>query len=309
MSPGNFADRVHEAIRRKNSRVVIGLDPDWERLPQPLREQAHAVMSPGTRIELWAIREFCESIIEATADLALAFKPQIAFFERYGADGIRVLQRILEDHPNEKFILDCKRGDIGNTSKAYARAYFHHQGEEPAPLPSDAVTHNAYFGRDSLEPYFEFLADGKGMFVLVRTSNPSAGEFQDLESSGAPLYEHVARRVAEWGKDCIGKCGYSSLGLVVGATFPEEAKRVRSAAPQALVLVPGFGSQGGDIKSAGVFCGEDGNGAIHNFSRAVIYAFASGPFSKEHPDEQYGQAARVAADFYRVRLNEILGQG
>lgn len=302
----NFADRLSAAIHQKQSRVVVGLDPDYDKLPAPLRELAHSQVSSGAAVPLWAIREFCEQIIQATRGSAVAFKPQIAFFERYGSAGIAVLERLLHDYREELFIVDCKRGDIGNTSAAYAEAYFG-DGENPAPLDCDAVTHNAYMGRDTIEPYFSHLGRDRGMFVLCKTSNPGAVDFQDLQTDGEPVYLRMARQVAQWGEPFIVASGFSSLGLVVGATFPADAQKIREAAPHCYFLVPGLETQGGKLDDAAAFTNMDGQGALFNFSRAVLYAYASGPFAERFDPEQYAQASRQAAEHYRLKLNEVLG--
>lgn len=310
MGKQNFADHLIGQMREKKSRVVVGLDPDWEHLPENIKETAQAQFSmqaEGMGSHMWAIREFCEEIISTTQDVAVAYKPQMAFFEQYGYTGLRVLERILKDHEDKIFILDCKRSDIGNTSKAYAKAYFNHADDKRAPMPCDALTHNPLLGLDSIEPYFEYLADGKGMFLLAKTSNPSAADFQDLEVNGKPLYEIIAEKTEEWGQAFIGEEGYSALGLVVGATQVEAAQRIRNAAPHSIILVPGMQTQGGKLDDAKAFCDDQGMGAVFNFSRSISYAYKFGPFSEEHTDEQYKEAARIAAEHYRVSLNEILG--
>lgn len=310
MSALNFADRLHQSMHEKNSRVVIGLDPVYEHLPEPIRETAESQYSmehPIPDSHKWAIREFLENIIDSTKDIAAAYKPQIAFFERYGHEGIELLERIVKAHKECIFIIDCKRGDIGSTSTAYAQAYFNLPNEPAAPLACDAVTHNAFLGWDSIEPYTDYLQAGKGMFVLAKTSNPSADDFQDLLVEGVPLYLKIAQKVESWGTGCIGDCGFSSLGMVVGATQPEAARAIRKEAPHAMLLVPGMQTQGGRLDDAKAFCNAHGNGAVFNFSRSVLYSYKFGPFNKEHSDEHYREAARVAADYNRVQLNTVLG--
>jgi orotidine-5'-phosphate decarboxylase len=310
METANFADRLHAEMCAKRSRVVVGLDPDWDALPQPLRSQAESQFGMETMDHdavLWALREFCEQLISATAHAAVAFKPQVAFFERWGSHGFAVLERLLQDHEDQLFILDGKRGDIANTSKAYAAAYFHKPGEAPAPLRCDAVTVNAYMGRDVLEPYLPYFEHGKGAFVLDKTSNPSSADLQDMQVENITVFEHMARKVAEWGEPYTGECGFSSLGLVVGATFPEAAAAVRRIAPQNLILVPGIGTQGGRIEDARAFCDQEGRGAIFNFSRAIAGAYAGEPFKSQFGPAQYAQAAGAAAELYRDKLNEVLG--
>lgn len=308
MHPGNFGDRLTAAIIQKKSRIVVGLDPDWDRFPQPLKELAHSQLASESAVRLWAIREFCEQIIQSCAHCAAAFKPQIAFFERYGSAGLAVLERLLEEYGPELMIVDCKRGDIGNTSSSYVQAYFSTPGAEPAPLDCDCVTHNAYMGFDTVEPYLPHLAADRGMFVLCKTSNPGAGDLQDLLVDGEPVYIHLARKTAQWGSSCIGSSGFSSLGLVVGATYPADAEKVRAAAPHCYFLVPGLETQGGKLDDARHFVDSRGHGALFNFSRAVLYAYGAPAFSKSFSPEQYGQAAAAAAAHYRDKLNEVLGE-
>jgi orotidine-5'-phosphate decarboxylase len=251
--PRNFADRLSTAIAEKDSRVVVGIDPDYAKLPEPLRRRAESMNLPQSAAELWAINEFCSRIIEATAHVACAFKPQIAFFERYGGHGLLVLEKLLRSNRDHLWIVDCKRGDMGNTSTSYAAAYFSAEGAMPAPLDCDAVTHNPYLGYDTLEPYMPYLAADRGMFMLVKTSNPSSSDFQDLLVGDLPLAEHVAIKVDKWGEDCVGEGGYSSLGMVVGATYPEVAQVIRRIAPRCYILVPGLETLGGKIGDAASF--------------------------------------------------------
>jgi orotidine-5'-phosphate decarboxylase len=312
MSIINFADQITEAMKRKKSRIIVGLDPCREHAPEMLNEAEIATLGLGTRDigagRQWAMREFCERIIEATQDIAVGYKVQLAYFERYGSAGMHILERLLLEHEEKLFILDGKRGDIGSTSEAYADAYFYDYGEhEKSPLLCDAITLNAYMGYDAVQPFAEHLAKDKGIFVLTKTSNPSSSDFEDLLIDGEPAYVKMARLVNEWGKEYVGDCGYSALGVVAGATFPEAAKQVRAAAPQALILVPGIGVQGGKAQDAGAFCGPDGCGALFNFSRSVIYAYKFGPFADEHDEENYPTAARVAAEYYRATINDAIG--
>jgi orotidine-5'-phosphate decarboxylase len=308
----NFADQITEAMKRKKSRMIVGLDPSHEHAPGMLNEAEIATLGFGTRdiamSRQWGMREFCERIIEATADVAVAYKVQLAYFERYGSAGMHLLERLLYEHEEKLFILDGKRGDIGSTMEAYADAYFLDSGDhDKAPLLCDAITLNAYLGYDSLKPFAKHLAEDKGVFVLAKTSNPSSADFQDLLIEGQPAYVKMAELVSGWGQDYVGASGYSSLGLVVGATFPEAAVEVRKVAPRALFLVPGIGVQGGKPKDAAAFCGADGLGALFNFSRSVIYAYKFGPFADEHDEHQYATAARVAAEYYRASLNDVVG--
>jgi orotidine-5'-phosphate decarboxylase len=310
--PNNFADRLDAAMVAANSRIVVGLDPVWESLPEEVRGSALARAAGGHysehEVHCWAIREFCEGIISATSAQVCCFKPQVAFFERYGSRGIAVLEDLLRAHLDKLFICDGKRGDIGSTSSAYAAAYF----GEGAPLGCAAVTFNAYLGLDTLYPYLPHLAAGHGMFILCKTSNPGSGDFQDQQIvSGStdkhPLYLEVAQRIAALGQQFIGDCGFSSLGLVVGATYPEEAHAIRAAAPQALILVPGLGFQGGDPQAADAFCDASGRGAVFSFSRAILYAWQHGPHAESFAADSWREAAQDAATHYRQLLSGVLG--
>jgi orotidine-5'-phosphate decarboxylase len=239
----------------------VGLDPDPDRLPEPL---------DGTPD---ATERFCLAIIDATADLVCAFKPQIAYFASQRAEGAleRVCHYIRENHPDVTLILDAKRGDIGSTAEHYAREAF-------GRYAAHAVTVNPYLGGDSVRPFFEH---GGGVIALCRTSNPGSAELQSLVADGRPIYQHVAERVAnEWSRE--GDCA-----LVVGATFPDELSAVRRIAPQLPILVPGIGAQGGDAATV-VEHGRraDGTGLVVNSSRAVLYASSGHDFA---------EAARAAA--------------
>ena len=241
-------DRLRAAWHRTDSMLCVGLDPDAARVP------------PHLGNDLAAVETFCREIVDATADVVCAFKPQIAYFHALGAEAVleRICAHIRDRHPDAVLILDAKRGDIGPTAAQYAVEAFDRYG-------ADAVTVNPYLGTDSVEP---FLAHrDRGVFVLCRTSNPGSGDFQSLDVGGEPLYLHVARRVArEWNE--LGDCG-----LVVGATYPGELGLVRAAVGDLPLLVPGIGAQGGDV-AATVAAGADsqGHGMVINSSRAILYA-------------------------------------
>ena len=266
-----FRNRLAAAWAASDSLLCVGLDPDPSRFP-------HSVGREAASIEF-----FCNMVIDATADLVCAFKPQIAYFAAHGAE--RALEnlcaRIRRDYPRVMLILDAKRGDIGDTAEMYAREAFDRYG-------ADAVTVNPWLGTDSLEPFF--ARRDRGVFVLCRTSNPGSGEFQGVHAaSGEALYETVARRAAsEWSKR-------ASVGLVVGATKPDELRRVREIAGDLPLLVPGVGAQGGDAATV-VRNGTttDGTGLIVNSSRAVLYA---------SDGDDFASAARAAATAMRDELN------
>ena len=245
----NFADRLLEAIRRKSSVLVVGLDPVLERLPQDVLQRAGVDPSMPDAVgarAAEAFRLFLGGVIEAVADAAVAVKPNLAFFERWGAPGWEAFEGVSRKAKEMGLLViaDAKRGDIGHTAEAYASAFLGDSPATPGPLV-DAVTVNPYLGSDSMAPFLERSRQtGKGLFVLVRTSNPSAGEIQDLDAGGIPVYLRVARLVARWGEGLRGTSGFSLVGAVVGATAPEEAARIRQALPSVHFLVPGYGAQG-----------------------------------------------------------------
>jgi orotidine-5'-phosphate decarboxylase len=273
----NFLDKLLAASRKQNSLLCVGLDPESDRLPAQLHDM------PTIR----AITYFCRAIIEATAPFVCAFKPNLAFFEVLGPEGMYVFQEVIQAIPGHiPVIVDAKRGDLGNTARNYAAAVFDVYG-------CDAVTVNPYLGYDSVAPFL--ACHDKGVILLCRTSNPSACDFQDLlvyaeDGQVRPLYEVVAQRVQSWNK--AGNCG-----LVVGATYPQELRTIRSMCPDMPILIPGVGAQGGDLE-ASVVAGVDafGEKAILAVSRAVLYA-------GEGPD--FATSAANEARVLRNRINEV----
>jgi len=258
-----FTDKLLNASRKNKSWLCIGLDPDPELMP---------------RVD---VLQFNKAIIEATSDLVCAYKPNLAFYEALGAEGLTILEKTVKHIPGDIPVIgDAKRGDIGNTARAYAKALF-------SVLGFDAATVNPYLGFDSIEPFINY--QDKGVFILCRTSNRGASDFQNLCTNGLPLYEAVAQKAQEWNI-------HGNIGLVVGATYPEELKRVRSICPEMCLLIPGIGAQGGDLASA-VGYGVDARGekAIINVSRQILYA------SKER---DFAQAARNVAEKIRNQIND-----
>ena len=257
-----FIEKLLSASRRNESWLCIGLDPDPQLMP-PLD-----------------VSQFNKDIIEATSDLVCAYKPNLAFYEALGPEGFAILEETIRNVPDHvPVIADAKRGDIGNTAKAYAKALF-------SALGFDAATVNPYLGHDSVEPFTSYR--DKGVFILCRTSNKGAADFQDLITGGLPLYEAVARKAGEWNT-------HGSIGLVVGATYPEQLKRVRSICPEMPLLIPGVGAQGGDLASA-VSYGVDAQGekAIISVSRQILYASKGKDFAR---------AARNIAEKMRHEIN------
>ncbi len=287
-----FAERVHERMERLGTRLVVGLDPEVERLPEALAR--HSIED--------RLVAFGDGVLDAIERAAAAVKPQAAFFERHGWRGLRALERVVQGAAARAIpvILDGKRGDIGSTARAYADAYL---GDDPETLGPwvDALTVNPYLGRDSLEPFIERARAGRrGIFVLARTSNPGSAQFQELRTPEVPLYLQVARAAREWGAGLAGASGYGPIGLVAGATFPEEMRAVRGAAPEAILLLPGVGAQGGEIEAlAGAFDVRRG-GALISSSRAILYAFERGDGARGWQDAVARAAERMRDDIERA---------
>jgi orotidine-5'-phosphate decarboxylase len=272
----HFADRLLSACQARGTPLCVGLDPRWEQLPEQIRAR-HALGTPEAMAG--AYEEFCLRVLDVVAPLVAVVKPQSAFFEACGPAGMAALQVVLRRARANGVIaiLDGKRNDIASTAEAYADAAFagtQHDATRHVVWPADAMTINPYLGRDAVEP---FLASARkvqaGAFVLVRTSNKGAGQFQDLECVGKPLYRHVAEAVAAWSAENVGRRGYGDVGAVVGATHPAELTQLRAWLPQVLFLVPGYGAQGGSAADIAAAFRTDGTGAIVNSSRAIIAAF------------------------------------
>jgi orotidine-5'-phosphate decarboxylase len=278
----NFADRVLKAQREKDSIAVLGLDPQIDTAMQ-------SGLPPG-----YAVEHFCCDLVEACAASIIAVKPQLAFFEARGIEGMRAFVAVIKLARKLGLltIADAKRGDIGPTSAAYAAAFL---GE--GDFGCDAVTVNPYLGSDAIMPFLRAIQQGRGLFALVKTSNPSAAEFQDLATSDGSVWECVARRIQGISSDFIGKSGLSAVGAVVGATYPEHARRARELMPDALILVPGYGAQGASAADAVAAARPDGNGIIVNASRSVMYAY------RDRTGVSPAVAAADAAEAMRVELN------
>jgi orotidine-5'-phosphate decarboxylase len=272
-----FADRLTAAVRAKGNPLCVGLDPRWESLPLELRARHDDGTLEGVAR---AYEEFTARMIDLVAPLVPAIKPQSAFFEACGPAGLITLQGVLRRGRERGLItiLDGKRNDIASTAAAYADAAFAGVtvGERLHPIwDADALTVNPYLGRDAVEPFLQSARQsGRGVFVLVRTSNPGAGQFQDLCCAGRPLFLHVAEAVQTWASENPGKEGLGDVGAVVGATHPAELAAVREILPTAWLLVPGLGAQGAAAADTAPAFRKDGLGAIINSSRAIIFAFS-----------------------------------
>jgi orotidine-5'-phosphate decarboxylase len=261
----HFSDRLAEAIRRKGSALCVGIDPRWESLPKSIRESSP---DPAN-----AFATFSLKVLDLVADRVAIIKPQMAFFEGCGPAGLSALQSLLNAARDRGLIsiLDSKRGDIASTATAYAQASFRVWG-------GDSLTVNPYLGRDAVQPFLDEARQANGgIFVLVRTSNPGSGLFQNLLCDGKPLYEHVGQQVALWSRENLGACGLGDVGAVVGATHPQELIRLRELLPEVWFLVPGFGAQGGTAADVQPAFRRDGLGAIINSSRGITFPF--------HPDD------------------------
>lgn len=306
----NFADRLTDRISVLSNPTVLGLDPLAEYVPEEMLQYWGKEIEDKSMATAMAIYDFNRMLIDATCDIIPAIKPQFAYYEMYGVHGIEALRRTI-GYAKEKGMLviaDAKRNDIGSTASAYANAII---GETAlwdqsvtAMNDADAVTLNAYLGIDGIKPFIDVAKSrGKGMYILVRTSNPSAGDFQDLKmENGRPLYEEVARKVAAWGEELIGESGFSSVGAVVGATWPEQAAALREIMPKTLILVPGYGAQGGSADSAAVNFDASGRGAIVNASRSLMCAYKKRDDLKLMDFQQatYDEAVRMKEDLLQA---------
>lgn len=301
-------DLLVKKIKEKNNPSVAGLDPTVGYVPQYIKEKAYKEYGKNLKGAAEAIWEFNKGLIDALYDVVPAVKPQSAFYEMYGLYGEEILHRTIS-YAKEKglyVILDVKRNDIGSTAEAYSKAYLGKvdvDGELLDACGVDCVTVNPYLGTDGIAP---FIADckeyDKAIFTLVKTSNPSSGEFQDRSMDGRTLFEVVAERVNEWNADTIGKSGYGAVGAVVGATYPEQAKILRGLMPKSYFLVPGYGAQGGGAEGVKPCFNSDGLGAIVNSSRGIMCAYKKGDWK----EEQFAEAARAEAIRMREDLNSVL---
>ena len=287
MEREHFADRLFRAVEEKQSQVVVGLDPRLDLIPDSVIHEAareHGQTPAGAAA---AIVLFNRAVLDAVCEAAVAVKLQIAFYERFGCEGLRAYAETVRQARDKGLIVigDVKRNDIGSTAEAYAAAHLPGSGgskwEAPPDFHADAITINPLFGWDGIAPFVErAAAAGCGLFALVKTSNPSSAEFQDLDCDGAPLYEHMAAAVERWGEGCRGACGYSLLGAVVGATFPKALRELRALMPHAILLVPGLGAQGGTTRDVTAAFDREGRGALVSSSRSVIYAYRQVPYAQ-----------------------------
>ena len=292
-------DKLVEKIQKTGAPIEVGLDPMLDYVPEFLKKKAYAEFGETLEGAAEAIWQFNKAIVDATYDLIPAVKPQIAMYEQFGIPGIIAFKKTL-DYCHEKDLIvigDIKRGDIGSTSGAYATG---HLGKAQVGnnafygFDEDFITINPYMGTDSVQPFVDVaIPEKKGMFILTKTSNPSSGEFQDRLIDGRPLHEWVAEKVVEWGNQHVGKCGYSYVGAVVGATYPEMGKVLRNIMKKNFILVPGYGAQGAKGSDLVNYFNEDGLGAIVNSSRGIIAAYKQEKYAK-FGAEGFADASRQA---------------
>lgn len=293
-------NKLIEKIQKTHAPIVVGLDPMLNYVPEHIQKRAFAEYGETLEGAAEAIWQFNKEIVDATYDLIPAVKPQVAMYEQFGIEGVKAFKKTV-DYCHEKGLLvigDVKRGDIGSTSEAYAVGHLGKVkvgSQQFAGFDEDFATVNPYLGSDGIKPFIKVCKEeNKGLFILVKTSNPSSGEFQDRLIDGRPLYEWVGEQVDAWGKEHMGD-SYSYIGAVVGATYPEQGKVLRKLMPKTFILVPGYGAQGGRGKDLVHFFNEDGLGAIVNSSRGIIAAYKQEAYAK-FGAENFGDASRAAVE-------------
>lgn len=297
-------------IQKTKAPIVVGLDPMLSYIPEHIQKKAFEEYGETLEGAAEAIWRFNKEIVDKTYDLIPAVKPQIAMYEQFGIEGLKAYKKTIDYCKSKDLVVigDIKRGDIGSTSAAYAVG---HLGKVQVgskcyvPFDEDFATVNPYLGSDGVKPFIEVCQEeGKGIFVLVKTSNPSSGEFQDRLVDGRPLYELVGEKVAQWGEEHMGD-SYSYVGAVVGATYPEMGAVLRKLMPKTFILVPGYGAQGGQGKDLVHFFNEDGLGAIVNSSRGIIAAYKQEKYAS-FGAENFGDAARAAVEDMAADIRQAL---
>ena len=297
-------------IQKTKAPIVVGLDPMMNYIPQQVKEKAFQEFGETLEGAAEAIWQYNKEIVDCTCDLIPAVKPQIAMYEQFGIEGMKAFKKTVDYCKSKGLVVigDVKRGYIGSTSAAYATG---HLGKVQvgsktySAFDEDFATVNPYLGSDGIKPFMEVCKEEKkGLFILVKTSNPSSGEFQDQLIDGKPLYELVGEKVAQWGEECMGE-QYSYIGAVVGATYPEMGKVLRKVMPKSYILVPGYGAQGGKGADLVHFFNEDGLGAIVNSSRGIIAAYKQEKYAK-FGAEHFGEASRAAVEDMVADINQAL---
>ena len=305
----NIMDKLIDKIKETNNPTVIGSDPRYEMIPEYIKNKYQKNLEGVAK----AIVEFNKALIDATYDIIPAVKPQIAFYEMYGLEGMKAFEETCK-YAKEKgmiVIADIKRGDIGTTAKAYSNAFLGKTkiGEQEESIYDvDFVTLNPYMGIDAIKPFIEDCEKyNKGAFILVKTSNPSSGDLQDLKlENGEEVYTKVAKLVEMWGENLRGKYGYSSVSAVVGATYPKQLEDLRKVAPHTFFLIPGYGAQGGKAEDIALGFDENGIGGIVNSSRGLMCAYKSDLWKNKYAEEDFAEATRAEAIRMRDELNNAI---
>jgi len=305
----NAIDNLIKKINETNNPTVMGLDPRYEMLPKCVREKYSSDLDGVAQ----AIIEYNKALIDATYDIIPSVKPQIAFYEMYGIPGMQAFKETCEYAKQKGMVViaDIKRGDIGSTATGYSNAYLGKTkiGErEQSIFDIDFVTVNPYMGTDCVKPFIEDCKKyNKGLFILVKTSNPSSGELQDLKlETGEEIYTRVAKLVENWGEELRGENNYSSISAVVGATYPEQLKQIREKAPHTYFLIPGYGAQGGRVEDIALGFDKNGLGGIVNASRSLMCAYKSELWRDKFEEKDYAKATRAEAIRMRDELRNVL---
>jgi orotidine-5'-phosphate decarboxylase len=311
----HFGNRLVQEIIHKKSFVVVGLDPQLQMMPSCLFQNGVQGKKEAFESASQAVWTFTKKIIQAIAPYAVAVKPQLAFYACLGWQGLRIFSKTIEYSQQMGLLVvaDAKCNDIGSTATAYAQAFLGtsaSSGEESgSPFDADAVTINPFLGYDGVEPFVQAARNqGKGLFVLVRTSNPSARTIQDLMTPNGSVSQVIGAQVHEWARTGKGERGYSFVGAVVGATCPEEAAGLRQIMPQSFFLVPGYGAQGGSTRDVLSCFNPDGLGALINASRSLLYAYQKSPWCEQYTDKEYAQAAAAATKEMRDVINVAVAE-
>ncbi len=302
-----FVDKLIEKIKEKKNPTVVGLDPRINLVPNYIKEKHYNQQQDKIKAETKAILEYNKIIIDTIKDIVPCIKPQIAFYEAYGIEGLKVFKETVEYGKDNGLIIiaDIKRGDIGSTAEAYAKAYF-----AGGFVDLDSVTVSPYLGEDSIIPFTDFCSQDKGVFILDKTSNKSSKDLQDLEIISTDkenkIYHVMGHLINKWGSSYIGRYGYSSVGAVVGATYPEEMKSLRRIMDKAFFLVPGYGAQGGSAEDVVDAFNDDGLGAVINSSRGIIGAYQKKEYQSKYSEKEFYLAIREAALNMRDDINKEL---
>ena len=306
----SFADRLWAAVQTKQTPAMVGLDPRADLLPQGMLERHFGLHGYSLKAVALAYEEFCSRVLDVVAPLVPAVKVQVAFFEALGPAGGQALWHVIRKAQRLGLLVvaDAKRNDIGSTAEAYAAAWLsggNVGGQRTCAWDADALTVNPYLGMDSLEPFLNALTNAgdprqpnrsRGLFVLVKTSNPGAAEFQDLEADGAPLYVQIARAIDRLNAGSAAPSGYGPVGAVVGATHPNEIRRLRPVMPRTLFLLPGYGAQGGRAADLAPAFDERGFGAVVNSSRGIIFAYREPAQRDQHTPDQWEACVASATE-------------